>query len=290
METRKAVIGMRTILGIAALMALPGMVEAQSLRGSRASVELMYASATSSRLAFYQSAATIARAVEAGTLVPLSSNRHVELHPGVSHPYVLPATRSFVNAIAARYYDACGERLMVTSATRTTERQPRNASPKSVHPTGMAVDFRRPAGKCLEWLRAELVKMEKAGQVEATEERSPPHFHVAVLRRRGSTVMVAEAPAPSAAAAPAAAVTPVVAPAAVTAEEPRAVRTAANAGAANAGAAKASARATPVKYTVRSGDTLSEIAKRHGTTTARLRQLNRLPSTKIRAGQRLVVR
>jgi LysM repeat protein len=281
METRKAVIGMRTIPGIAMLVALSGVGEAQSLRGSRASVDLMYANATSSRLAFHQTAATIAKAVAAGTLVPLASNRHVELHPGVSHPYVLPVTRDFVTAIAARYFDACGERLMVTSATRTTERQPRNASPKSVHPTGMAVDFRRPAGKCLDWLRAELIKMEKAGQVEATEERSPPHFHVAVLPKRGRAVVVAEAPAPSAAAAA------VVAPAAVTAEAPRTARAAVNA---SAPARNASAKATAVRYTVRSGDTLSEIARRHGTTTARLRELNRLPSTKIRAGQRLVVR
>jgi membrane-bound lytic murein transglycosylase D len=39
--------------------------------------------------------------------------------------------------------------------------------------------------------------------------------------------------------------------------------------------------------TVRSGDTLGEIAKRHGTTVTRLKQANGLESSRIRAGQRL---
>lgn len=42
-------------------------------------------------------------------------------------------------------------------------------------------------------------------------------------------------------------------------------------------------------YTVRSGDTLSEIAERYGTTTGTLQRLNGLSSTIIRQGQRLVV-
>jgi hypothetical protein len=33
-------------------------------------------------------------------------------------------------------------------------------------------------------MRASLVKLEDAGVVEATEERHPVHFHVAVLRQR----------------------------------------------------------------------------------------------------------
>lgn len=42
-------------------------------------------------------------------------------------------------------------------------------------------------------------------------------------------------------------------------------------------------------YTVRSGDTLSEIADRYGTTTGVLQRLNGLSNTLIRQGQRLVV-
>lgn len=40
-------------------------------------------------------------------------------------------------------------------------------------------------------------------------------------------------------------------------------------------------------YVVRSGDTLSHIARRNGTTVATIRQLNQLKSTRLRVGQRL---
>ena len=39
--------------------------------------------------------------------------------------------------------------------------------------------------------------------------------------------------------------------------------------------------------TVRNGDTLGEIAKRHGTTVSRLKQANGLESARIRTGQKL---
>ena len=44
------------------------------------------------------------------------------------------------------------------------------------------------------------------------------------------------------------------------------------------------------RYTVKKGDTLSEIAQAHGITTARLRSLNGLKTTRIRVGQTLKVR
>lgn len=40
-------------------------------------------------------------------------------------------------------------------------------------------------------------------------------------------------------------------------------------------------------YTVKSGDTLSEIAKKHGTTTEALRKLNNLKNDRINVGQKL---
>ena len=42
--------------------------------------------------------------------------------------------------------------------------------------------------------------------------------------------------------------------------------------------------------TIRSGQTLSEIAKRHGTTVAKLKKLNNIKGTNIRAGKKLRVR
>ena len=43
-------------------------------------------------------------------------------------------------------------------------------------------------------------------------------------------------------------------------------------------------------YTVRKGDTLGAIAKRHGTTVKKLARLNNIKGTKIRAGQKIRVR
>jgi hypothetical protein len=79
---------------------------------------------------------------------------------------------------------ACGEQLVVTSALRPTTRQPRNGSARSVHPTGLAIDLRKPGGACLRWLRKTLLRMEQQRLIEATEEFRPPHFHVAVFGDR----------------------------------------------------------------------------------------------------------
>lgn len=42
--------------------------------------------------------------------------------------------------------------------------------------------------------------------------------------------------------------------------------------------------------TIKNGDTLSEIAKRHGTTVAKLKKLNRISGSSIRAGKKIRVR
>jgi len=71
---------------------------------------------------------------------------------------------------------------VVTSLTRPASRQPRNASPLSVHPTGMAADLRassRPA--CRAFLEKSLLTLESRGVLEATRERHPPHYHVSLF-------------------------------------------------------------------------------------------------------------
>ena len=52
----------------------------------------------------------------------------------------------------------------------------------------------------------------------------------------------------------------------------------------------AAKKSEPVYYTVKKGDNLSLVAKRHGTTAQKLRQLNGLKSDVIRIGQRLRVK
>ena len=147
----------------------------------------MYNRAVINHLDFFKTSKAIYQAVDAGELVPIGVTSDLFLDR-VAYPFVLPKTRAVVAVFAARYHAACGEPLIVTSAVRPRSEQPRNASPKSVHPTGMAVDFRRPTGPCLTFMRKELLSMEKLGLLEATEERHPVHFHIAVLERSGATV------------------------------------------------------------------------------------------------------
>jgi LysM repeat protein len=62
----------------------------------------------------------------------------------VSYPYAVPATKLFLTRLSSQYYSACGEKLTVTSLLRPKDRQPANSVSKSVHPTGMAIDLRVP--------------------------------------------------------------------------------------------------------------------------------------------------
>lgn len=191
---------MRRSLLLLLVCALPVSLAAQTLRGSPESVDLMYTSARSGDLAFLHSRADIWRAALSGELAMISINENLTLDR-VAFPFVLPNTLRFADSLAAAYRAACGERLVVTSGSRPEAEQPRNASPKSVHPTGMAVDFRIPKdSNCLAWLRASLLELENSHVVEATEERHPPHFHVAVLQQPvHAPAFVAEARAPRAA-------------------------------------------------------------------------------------------
>jgi uncharacterized protein DUF5715 len=158
----------------------PAHLVAQSLRGSRASVAHSYRYAVGEDLHFYETTTGVRTAARTGRLVALSSGDDYEL-ARVSFPYVTPTTRLFVERFAAQYHRSCGDRLVVTSAVRPDSRQPANASDRSVHPTGIAVDFRKPSGPCLAYLRKTLKSMESRGLIDATEERRPPHFHVVVF-------------------------------------------------------------------------------------------------------------
>lgn len=178
---RISVAALRAVAAAALLASLaPLTLDAQSLRGSHASVRRMYHRARIHHLAFLRTETGVKSAVRRGRLVRLPGNADYQLH-GVSFPYALPATRTFVERLASQYHDACGEQLVVTSAVRPSTEQPSNSVARSVHPTGMAVDLRKPEGKCLGWLRGTLRELEGAGLIEATEEHWPAHFHVAVF-------------------------------------------------------------------------------------------------------------
>src|SRR6476659_1313027 len=167
----------------ASVIGLAEPCAAQSLRGSHSSVSLMYRRAVRGGLDFYETRSDVKRAVVRGELVKLSGGSHYVVS-NIPTPYVRPETKAFVLDLAADYDRACGTRLVITSAIRPISRKLANSSELTVHPTGMAVDLRKPAGRCRAWLRRTLLAAERRGVIEATEERYPPHFHVAVLPSR----------------------------------------------------------------------------------------------------------
>lgn len=156
-------------------------VQAQSLRGSRASLDLQVRMAADHDFTYLTSTSHMRRFVDAGYLVRVRGNGDFELKRQ-SPMYARPEVVLFLERLGKQHREACGEPLVVTSLTRPTSRQPRNASPRSVHPTGMAVDLRRSWNRnCRGWLEAVLLHLEGQGVLEATREMRPPHYHVAVF-------------------------------------------------------------------------------------------------------------
>ena len=249
----------KTIVGVVSgallfIVAVP--LVAQSLRGSPSSVDRMYQQAKSHDLRFFSSASAIRTAHENNELVRLSGNSDYRL-VDVSYPYVLPETYTFVVRLASQYRAACGEQLVVTSATRPTSMRLLNSVDRSVHPTGMAVDLRKPQNsRCLRWLRNTLLSLEAAGLLEAVEERNPPHFHVAIFPRQYIQYVQARTGG----------------------RQPVTLATV------------ASSPSTSTKtYQVRRGDSLWTIARRNNTTVDEIREANNLRSTRILAGQTLLI-
>lgn len=251
--------------------------EAQSLRGSPVKMQTQNRVARQHDYTFLRTANDVRRFIDLGLLVPVRGNANYGL-ANVSFPYARPAVRTFVERLAGQYRSACGERLIVTSLTRPMTGQPRNASPLSVHPAGMAVDLRVPANaRCRRWLENTLQQLDRQGVVSAIRENSPPHYHVAVFPTpylhyvtrltsgSGTTRLANSAPAP---------------------------RPAEQASVAVATAETAAAPATAAMvagYRVNRGDSLWSIARRHSTTVDALKELNNLRSERIVAGQVLSV-
>ena len=180
-----------------------------------------------------------------GWLIRIRPNRDFTLH-GVSYPFARKQVELFLTRLGAQYRAACGEQLVVTSLTRPTSRQPRNASDRSVHPMDLRYSRNR---SCRQWLERVLLQLEGAGVLEATRERYPAHYHVALFPQQYEGYVQ------------------------------RLVARADDGG--STGPAG--------EYTVRVGDSLWTIAQAHGTTVEALRQLNGIRGSRIYAGQKLDV-
>lgn len=239
--------GLRLVCLAVSVGLFGGYASAQSLRGSRGALDLQTAQAVSHDFTYLGEPGQVRRFVAAGYLVPVDSNRDYRLKD-VSFPVARPEVRLFIARLASQYRRACGERLVVTSLTRPLSHQPRNASDRSVHPTGMALDLRRPAGRCRRWLERTLLSLESRGVLEATAERHPPHYHVAVFPEQYASYVGKLT-----------------------------------------GQGSSGLPTSLSSYTVRRGDSLWQIARRHNTSPRALRQANRLSSSRIHPGQRLTL-
>ena len=224
--------------------------EAQSLRGSATSLDRQNAEAFRHDFTFLHNPTQLRRFVRAGLLVPVADTQDYWLKQ-VSFPYTRPEVRLFIGRLAAQYRRACGERLVVTSLTRPSSHQPRNASVRSVHPTGMALDLRRPANRrCRGWLEDTLLHLESADVLEATRERSPPHYHVAIFPRDYARYV--------------------------------ATRTTRR-------ASPGEPVAASQRHVVRRRDTLWKISRQYDTTPGLIQRANRLSSSLIHPGQVLTI-
>lgn len=179
----------RIALGVMALVAFaagPASADVPvSLRGSLSAMERQHEVALDLGYRFVRTVGELMVLEEEGELVRLMGNEDYGFRSGVESLVARPEMRTFLERLSAEYRAECGEQLVVTSLTRPTSRQPRNAHRLSVHPTGMAVDLRvSRQAECRSWLEGALLAMEEAGLLDVTRERSPPHYHVALFPDR----------------------------------------------------------------------------------------------------------
>jgi spore germination cell wall hydrolase CwlJ-like protein len=163
---------------------LDGIPEANGFRKDALSGPLKYAKDSN-----YEFAATEERLlemVEEGTLIKLEETKSLKFND-VSRPYVLPMVAEFVYRLADQYNfgERCGP-LVLNGAARDIafQRTLGNGSEKSVHPAGMAVDFKSTghSPRCQVWLEETFLEIEAARRIDYTKEVSEesPHYHVAV--------------------------------------------------------------------------------------------------------------
>ncbi len=239
------------LLALAIFVTFSSVAHAQSLRGTWQSLDKQNREAKRHDFTYLRNSSQVYRFVDAGLLMAMYGNEDYDLK-AVSFPYARPETRLFIERLSAQYRRACGEKLVVTSLMRPLSNQPSNASSRSVHPTGMAMDLRRPnGGPCRQWLDNTLLYLESRDLIEATLERRPPHYHIAVFpnQYRGYVARVAK-----------------MSESQILAE-----------------------MADNATYLVRRNDTLWRISKRFGTTPEHLQRVNDLKSTMIYPGQVLKV-
>ena len=250
-----------------------------SLRGSAASLDRQNRAANGAGLKRHRSAREVMNTVRAGRLVRVRAGAHFELH-NVSYPYAHPSLYDFLTRFARFYHKTCGAKLVVTSLTRPTKEQPRNASSRSVHPTGIAADLRLPWRDCRARLEPILLELEARGVIEATRERRPPHYHITInppglkqaLKTGGGALQAFH---------------PRYKPKAKGAQRSVGIKRQKRSRGTRAGTK--SSRASHRQYRVKSGDTLWALSKRWRVSVKAIKSRNQLRSARLQPGQVLKI-
>lgn len=251
------------ITGLALSLLAQGAL-AQTLLGSKASMQRQNQLAVSYGYTFLNTPREVADFVGEGHLVPVEETAYLELH-NVSYPFARSEVKTFVDRLSRLYSATCREKLMVTSLTRPIEEQPANASSDSVHPTGMAVDMRIPGdAKCRNWLERTLLSLETAGVLDVTRERHPAHYHIALFTLAYASYVESIE---------------------TTADTPQLVTAVAT----TIGSEPQLADGGYLIHTVRKGETLSKVADSYGVSSTAVRKLNGLRGSKLKSGQKLKI-
>jgi hypothetical protein len=165
----------------AMLVAAPLAGASAQLRGSERSMERQHRVAIRSDLSFLGTGSEVKQFVRSDRLVPVRSTRYLMVKD-VSYAYARPQVATFLRQLSEDYFAAALEPLVVTSLVRPITEQPRNSSPLSVHPAGMAVDLRIPdTWEHRRWLENHLLALERRSVLDVTLEFHPAHYHVAVF-------------------------------------------------------------------------------------------------------------
>lgn len=306
----------RSLAALLVLFLSAPLLYSQSLLGSRTSMLLQSSVAQSSGFSYLRTPSEVEEFVDRGILVRVRPTATLQLGQGLSFPYARPEVKLFLERLSRQYAQACGEPLVATSLTRPINLQPRNASELSVHPTGMAVDLRRSwRASCRQWLESALLNLENQGVLEATREHTPAHYHVSIFPIPYKTFVAANRDErdgiESFRAVPVAPRATFVGKSASKSKSSRvasrsgksksSLRTASKVKSVSKASKSKSSKRTVVakskskrsisvskRYKVSSGDTLWNIAQRHGVSVSTIRKANRL-GAKLRPGQTLKI-
>lgn len=195
---------MRKLLVFTLALAIPLQgIMGQSLRGSKSALLKQNAVANREKLSRFKTEKEIRKSVKSGRLVPIPNGKF-GIRPNskleASRRYCRPQSIRFAKVYGARVSKRFKKQWIVNSCVRDEETQTelrktnKNAAPPfgptaSSHLTGSTMDIRRKGFTQVEQkiIRGWLLKDERCGWIEATEERRQQVWHIMVYKNYGAS-------------------------------------------------------------------------------------------------------